>query len=416
MDLGIINAGLLLALVVPVIMRYRILPITGTPYWLFGIIFVLLVANVLLSVFAKNSKRIQSIIFWLVLVIVIGGVSMTAMIDRSKTAPVYGVHDIILQQEAAMRFLLVGKNPYKETYENTPLAAFHYEDPAGNKANPAIYHFVMPPWYLLFPFSFYFVSTPVLGFFDGRMVLLALLFALLFIIQKWFKNPSLGKTAILLTALSPAVIDYFVEGRSDLFALFWFVWALYLLDKRKMLLSVMVFALAMLAKQTIWFAAPFYAVYFIASIKEKKKRMLILFTAFIAFVVCVALLTVPFIAWDASAFFDSIVLYLSGNTKNAYPISGYGLSMMLWAGGVIKDIYSYYPFALWQAPLGLGVMGVTLIQLWKKPKMSSFLIFYGVTLFVVWYTSRYFNNSHVSYLSSIFVLGLLKYQDEQGEV
>src|SRR5689334_2301059 len=110
MDIALINAGLLFALSVPVVMKYRILPIEGTPYWLFGLLFLLLIGNVLLCVYKKNSKNIQTIILWVVLAIVVGGTTFTAIVDRGKTAPVYGVHDIIVQQEAAMRFLLEGKN------------------------------------------------------------------------------------------------------------------------------------------------------------------------------------------------------------------------------------------------------------------------------------------------------------------
>src|SRR3989344_2894776 len=165
MNLISIGAVLLFALSIPVVMGYRILPIEGTPYWLVGILFVLLTVNIL-------RPKLIKFLLWPIIIIVLGATMMTAIVDRSKTAPIYGVHDIILQQEAAMRYILEGKNPYKETYFNTPLAAWHYAELGKEVVNPALYHFVMPPWYLLFPFPFYFVSTPLFGFFDGRMPLL----------------------------------------------------------------------------------------------------------------------------------------------------------------------------------------------------------------------------------------------------
>lgn len=409
MDIGLINAGLLFAIAVPVVMQYRILPIEGTPYWLFGILFFLLVSNVCIAIFKKNWVKAQTVILWLVLFITVGGATYTGIVDRSKTAPIYGVHDIILQQEAAMRYLLSGINPYKATYFGTPVEGFGYEELGRHATNPALYHFVMPPWYLIFPFSFYAITIPVWGFFDGRIPLLILLFGLLFILSRWFKSRGLAATAIMLTALSPAVINYFIEGRSDLFALFWFVWALFLLEKKKFWLSAPVFALALLSKQTIWFAFPFYAVYFWKTTAHTFRERVL---PIVLFIIPLIVLVGPFLAWDYKAFFDSVVFYLSGNTANAYPVSGYGLSMVLYDAGIIKDIHAYYPFMLWEAPLGLGVLFVTLVLLWKKLKMSYLLLFYGLTLFVVWYTSRYFNNSHVSYLSSIFVLALLKFQDE----
>ena len=417
MNLLTLDALLLFVLSVPVVMRYRILPIEGTPYWLFGILFIVLLINIVISIYHSifekfiNVKKVKFACLVITMFIVVGGSSVTAMIDRSRTAPIYGVHDIILQQEAAMRFLIEGKNPYKETYFNTPLAAWHYAELGKDTVNPALFHFVMPPWYLLFPFPFYFISTPLFGFFDGRMPLLFCLLGLLFVLYKWFKDKNLAFVAVVLTALSPAVIDYFIEGRSDMFAFFWFIWSLYLLDRKKLVLSSIIFGLAVLSKQTIWFAVPFY--FFYAWVQFKKSSKNIIYVL-LPFIITIIFLTAPFLIWNARAFFDSVVFYVSGNSPNSYPVSGYGLGMVLYEFGIIKDIHGYYPFILWQVVLGLPAMAVGLWWLKKKPIFSRFLISYGAMLMIVWYVSRYFNNSHLGYLSSIFVLGVLKDWDEKG--
>ncbi len=421
MNLLTLDALLLFALSIPVVMRYRILPITGTPYWLFGILFFILLCNMLISLYPIIKKpahvlRLKLFFLLTTLFIVVGGTTITAIIDRNNTAPVYGVHDIILQQEAAMRYLLIGKNPYKETYFGTPVEQFHYDEldkPSGKSAiNPALYHFVMPPWYLLFPFLFYFISTPLLGFFDGRMVLLFSLAGLIYILYRWFVDKKIAHVVIALTALSPAFVDYFIEGRSDMFALFWFVWSLYLLDKKKFVASSIIFALALLSKQTIWFAVPFYFIYAWLMFKKSLKTTII--KVIMPSVLIVFALVLPFLLWDARAFVDSIIFYLSGNSASAYPISGYGWGMLLYSLGIIKNIHAYYPFIIWQTVIGLPIMGVTLWWMTKKLSMSRLLVGYGVTLMVIWYVSRYFNNSHLGYLSSVFVLGVLKDWDEKG--
>lgn len=417
MNLLSLDALLLFVLAIPVVMRYRLLPVEGTPYWLFGILFFILLANVIVSLYQSvlkkffNILKVKTIFLLLTVLIVVGGTMSTAIVDRSKTAPVYGVHDIILQQEAAMRFLLEGKNPYKETYFLTPLGDWHYAELGKDAVNPALYHFVMPPWYLLFPFPFYFVSIPLFGFFDGRIPLLFCFIGLLFILYQWFKDKHIALIALALTALSPAVIDYFIEGRSDIFALFWFVWSLYLLDKKKLILSSVIFGLAILSKQTIWFALPFYFIYAWVTLKRSNK---IIVRLIIPFLITIVILTVPFLLWNTRAFLESVVFYLSGNSPNSYPVSGYGLGMLLYEFGVIKDIHAYYPFILWQVILGLPVLVFGLWWLVKKPNFSRLLIAYGAMLMIVWYVSRYFNNSHLGYLSSIFVLGMLKDLDEKG--
>ncbi|MEK7129424.1 MAG: hypothetical protein AAB803_00240 [Patescibacteria group bacterium] len=410
-----LDALLLFVLSVPVVMRYRILPIEGTPYWLFGILFLILITNVLVSLypgFFKKTIVLKAKLLFLMatLAIVVGGTTVTAIVDRSRTAPVYNVHDIILQQEAAMRYLLQGKNPYKETYFGTFLEEWHYAEGGKDAVNPALYHFVMPPWYLIFAFPFYFISTPVVGFFDGRMPLLFALTGLLFVIYRWLKDKNLASAAVVLTALSPATIDYFIEGRSDMFALFWLVWALYLLDKRKFIISSLLFGLAVLSKQTTWFMFPLYAVFGWLLLKRSIGKTILLF---IPALMALMIVAGPFLLWDAKAFIDSTVLYLSGNSVHSYPISGYGLGMLLYEAGVIKDMHAHYPFILWQITLGLPVLGAVLWYLVKKPVMSRLLVGYGVVLLVFWYMSRYLNNSHVGFISSIFALGVLKDWDEK---
>jgi hypothetical protein len=417
MALYAIDALLLMLFGLPVVLRYKILPTETTPYWLFGIVFFILIFHLVISLYPKyigslsRLLRIKSFFLWTTICIVLFGVVGTSIIDRSRVSPTYGVHDIILQQEAAMRYLIQGKNPYKETYFGTPVEQFHYDEVSKNDVNPALYHFVMPPWYLLFPFSFYFISIPTLGYFDGRFALLFTMILLLIFLSKWFKNRLLGNIAIVITALSPATVDYFIEGRSDMFALSWFVVSLVLLERKRISLSALFFAFSLLSKQTIWFALPFYLVY-LWNIQKKNIKSLIKPLSIIT-IVCL-LLVGPFLLWDYRAFIESVILYLSGGTSTSYPVSGYGLSMMLYEFGFISDRHAYYPFIIWQILFGLPVLIASIMWLIKSPRMGRLLVGYAVTLSVVWYTSRYFNNSHMAFLSSIFALGVLKDADEQG--
>ena len=413
----ILDSVLLFAFSIPVIMKYRILPIDGTPYWLFGILFFLLVSHCFVSLYPemlgaykRNLARIKIWFLLVTLVITVGGPAVTAMVDRAKTAPVLGVHDIILQQEAAMRYLLVGKNPYKESYFGTPVESFNYDEPGNTEAiNPALYHFVMPPWYVLFPFAFYFTAIPLVGFFDGRMAILFTMGMLLGFLWYWFRDKAIARIAMVLTALSPSVVSYFVEGRSDVFALSWLVGALLFLGAKRYAWSAIFLALSLLSKQTTWFIVPFFALYLWQ--QTAKTPFVFWRTLFIVGAV-VAAVILPFLLWDARAFFDSVVLYLSGGTAQSYPISGYGLGMLLVDSGVILDIHAYYPFILWQLAVALPVLILLAVWLWRKPSPSRLVIAYAVFLAVYWYMSRYFNNSHLGYLSMLFVLGGLKYVDE----
>ena len=140
METTSLSGVLLFALVVPFIMTYRLSP-GETPYWLFGIIFVLLGAFLVIK-----NRRFGDILLWITIVTVIGSAYFSAIVVRHQTAPVYQIHDMPLQLESAIQFLLSGKNPYATTYFGTSLELWHYSD---TEVNPALYHFVMMPWYLL---------------------------------------------------------------------------------------------------------------------------------------------------------------------------------------------------------------------------------------------------------------------------
>ncbi len=413
-----LDALLLLVLSIPIPLYYRIWPMEGTPYILFGVFFLAVFGNVLISFWGhqwfpqKTLTAIKTALLVFVTIIVVAFPTITAIVDRHKTAPIYGVHDIILQQEAAMRYLVQHKNPYKETYFGTPMEEWDYGELGKKVVNPALYHFVMPPWYVIAPFFIYPIANRLWGFFDGRMLLLLSAAMSMMVMFFLWKKKELARYAIPLIIFPPAVINYFIEGRSDAFALAWFLLAVYCLTKKRFFWSSIVFGLALISKQTIWFAFPFYCVYLWILTKKQWKKT---FGYIVVSGLVAAALTAPFFFWDPHAFFESTVSYLSGNSSTGYPVSGYGLGMVLYSLGVIKDIHAYYPFSLWQLALGMPTLVLSLWYFLKKPSLSRFFFGYGATLLVIWYVSRYFNNSHLSYLANIFVLGGISQIDEEYE-
>lgn len=395
-----LSGVLLLALVVPFIMTYRIGP-GETPYWLFGIIFALLLGYL---VFAK----LRSLLLWLVIILVIGSALVSAIIVRHQTAPVYGVHDIILQLESAVQFFLHGQNPYATTYFGTPLEQWHYSD---TQINPALYHFVMMPWYLLFSLPFYFLAMPVLGYFDGRMPLVALFGALLVLTWRLLRGkPEQRRLFLVLLAFNPATLGYFLEGRSDIFAFTFLFWAWYLLEKRHYLLAGIPMALAFAVKQSAWLIFPLYLAFLWWA---SGKKLTVALKNLLPFAVVLGLVVGPFFLWDSKAFWDSTVGYLAGSTTNSYPVSGYGWGMVLNQLGVIKDLTAYYPFWIWQAAVCLPLILFLLFWLAKAPGVKQLIIYYGLFTFVFWYFSRYFNNSHLGYLSMVFLTGYFWPQNEK---
>lgn len=403
-----IDTILLFALSLPWPLKYRIFPMVGTPYLLFGIYFVLLILyaafdlNWIQTHNAVLKWRAKLIVLLAVVVIAAGGPLVTAIVDRSRVAPVFGVHDIILQLEAAMRFLINGVNPYATTYFGTHMEAWRYAELGKDVINPALYHFVMPPWYLLFTFFFY-PFVKIFGFFDGRLPLIFTYFGTLIILAVWIKNYQKKIIALLITAFNPVMFDYLLEGRSDHFAFFWLLLALFLWHRKQFIIASAVYALALLSKQTIWLSFPFVMIYLwkdIAAFTMIKKALI-----FSIFVVVLVVVMGPFLVWNPQAYWESTISFLQGSTPYSYPVAGYGFGMVLYQMGVIKDIHAYYPFIFWQVVIALPV--VSLLLGWFRASVSAgrLLIAYSIFLFVFWYFSRYFHNSHLGYISLVLSVG-----------
>lgn len=392
-----LTSVLLPILVTPFIMTYRISP-GETPYWLFGIIFLLLLVYLVFDLVLKNKERYQSVLLWFIVIVVIGSAYVSAVIVRHQTSVIYGIHDITLQQESAIRFLLHGKNPYSSTYFGTPLEEWNYST---KELNPALFHFVMMPWYLIFSLPFYAVAVSTLGFFDGRIPLVFLFFTTLFLAWKILAgNQEKKRQFVALLAFNPATLGYFLEGRADFFMFAFLFAAFFLLEKEKYFLSGIPMALAFATKQSVWPIFPFYFAYLF--IKNRKSLNRALFVI-LPFAITFAVIVLPFFFWNQKAFLDSTLNYLSGNTANSYPIAGYGWGSFLFQSGFIKDIQAYYPFWIWQLIVCLPLGFLLLRWLIKTPTVWRLITCYGIFTFVFWYFSRYFNNSHLGYLSSVFL-------------
>jgi len=386
-----LSGVLLFALVIPFIMTYRLSP-GETPYWLFGIIFVLLGAFSVIK-----NRRLGDILLWITIAIVIGSAYFSAIVVRHQTAPVYQIHDMPLQLESAIQFLLRGKNPYAVTYFGTPLEQWHYSE---NEINPALFHFVMMPWYLLFSLPFYFISVSLFGFFDGRIPLVVLFVFLLVLVWRLLANHRQQRLFIILLAFNPATLGYFLEGRSDIFMYTFLFWGFYLLQKKRLALAGIPMALAFATKQSAWPIFPFYLV-FLWLISGKS--LPVMFKNLLLFVVVFGLVVGPFFIWDPRSFLGSTIFYLSGNIPNSYPISGYGWGMVLHQLRVIASLQQNYPFWIWQMIFCLPLLFFLLHWLRKNPTVKNLIFSYSLFTLVFWYFSRYFNNSHLGYLSMVFL-------------
>ncbi len=394
-----LSSVLLFALAVPFVMTYRISP-GETPFWLFSLFFLLLFSYAFID-YLKISEhlyyKLKNIMLWVVIASTIGAAFYSVIVVRHKVAPVYNVHDIILQQEAAVNFLVHGKNPYSESYFGTPVESFHYSD---TEINPALYYFVMEPLYVISAVPFYIGMVHTIGYFDARLPLFLLFFIGIIVFSWVIKEKETKLLAITLFAFNPAQLGYTLEGRSDAYVLGFLVIALFFLYKRKFGWGGVFMALSFCIKQSVWPIFPMYVAYLYLINKSVKKTLISL----IPFIIVSAVIILPFVFWNQKAFIDSTIGYLSGSVAHSYPIAGYGFGMLLNSFGLIKNIHDYYPFIVWQIIVCAPLIGYFLLLQKKDNTVKTLILFYALFLFVFWYFSRYFNNSHLGYLSMLLIL------------
>ena len=156
----------------------------------------------------------------------------------------------------------------------------------------------------------------------------------------------------------------------------------------------------MATKQSVWPMFPFFCLF----VWQKENRNIGRTIRFIiVFAIIFGASTLPFFLWDSKAFLESTILYLSGNVAHSYPISGYGWGMVLNQFGVIRDLSAPYRFWIWQVIVCLPLAYFFGKWLLKETTIARLILVYGLFTFVFWYFSRYFNNSHLGYLSSVFL-------------
>ncbi len=384
-------------LIVPFILSHGLAP-RSTPYWFFSLIFLALLSLVYLDIKRVRTKvyeKLKTSILWILIVTIIGSAFASEIILRHESLPIFRIHDIVLQQEIAIKYLLLGKNPYAEDYFGTPLEDWNYSD---TEKNPALYHFVMQPFYTIFAIPFHVISGRLFGFFDGRIPLLFLFFMSLLFAHILVRDGEKKRQFLLLLAFNPAMLPYVIEGRSDFFMFGFLLPSLYFLYKQKNIISSVFLALAFAVKQSAWPLFPFYVSYLWFKEKDKTK----VFQSIGIFVVIFGIIVLPFFLWDSKAFIYSTVLYLSGNAPNSYPISGYGFGMLLNQFGVIKSVKDQFPFAIFQLLIGMPLLIYLIRHLKKNLSVKYLILAYAIFLSVFWYFSRYFNNSHIAYLTLLF--------------
>lgn len=325
---------------------------------------------------------------------------------RHATRPSYFVHDGVIQVEEAVKMVLAGRNPYAENYLDTPLAEWPRYRPSP-AANPALYHLAYLPFTVIFAIPFYLVMQAAIGWFDLRLVYLLLLLLTLWLLPRLAAGRQQSYLLPLAVALNPLFLPYFVEGRNDVFILFWLVLSLVLLQKGRPGWSVVALALACASKLTAWFIVPFYGLYLMERRTEDEGRRAV-WLCVALFVVVGGAVVLPFALWNPQAFLEDVWLYPSGRTlAHQYPLISLGLGGLGVALGWFPQLGGTFPFSWLQLLFGGPTLLLLLRRQGQRNTLAQLWLNYGLLTLVIGLFSYVFNDNHLGFVTALLTIGFL---------
>ena len=376
-----------------------------------ALIVVAVAAYVLLDLAFPEPKggtpsRQQRLLFLTRLLIVYFVVMMAAVLptglnvlQRRINGPASHAHDGLIQTEIAIDYLLSGKNPYTEDYVNTPMADFPGREPPLTEA--PLYHNAYLPFLFVSAIPVYYLSQAALGWYDQRFVYLLAYFGVLLLLPQLVARPRDKLAVTIAFGLNFLFTFYLADGRNDVLILLGLVLSTVLLARRQVGASALVLGFTLATKHQAWFFLPFYLLYLlprrpaVADVKRLARQTWPMGIAVIA-------LILPFLLWDAAAFIDDTILYVSGSGPGSFPMKGWGFSTLLLAAGLIPTPESAFPFIIFELLFGLPVLLLMLGRQWRNNTIPNMWLGFAVFSFSFQFFSRFFNDNYF-----VFVLQLL---------
>lgn len=319
------------------------------------------------------------------------------------------IHDGAIQSEVAADFLLHGKNPYTEDFRYTPFgqAPSPYRP---NAVNLAWTHYAYPPAVILSAVPSILVRPWLGPLSDLRWTYLGMLLAatgaIIYQVQSW-RQKSL---AVVLFLLNPLIWLYAVAGFNDVMAAAGLIIAGILTERRHARWAGVVMAITLGAKQTAWLAIPLWLWWLWRRRRYNKEEWRKTLTSFLATLV---VLFMPFILWDASAFYDDVVRYVSGTLPFAYPISGSTFLQFLRIFHIVDSPWTIIP--TWPLQLAAACVSGWIGWRWIRKEASAASWLTGVVIMTlsVAMVSRFFNDNYLSAIVTIATAAYLLHHDRE---
>jgi hypothetical protein len=413
-----------------------------------------LLAYLLVHEFVASERPrywIRLVLIWAMILLTVFAASTKLVLLRSQSGPASYSHDGgVIQTEAAIDYLLQGRNPYVEDYVSTPMAEWGIDE-----FRTALYHYPYLPWTFLFSAPFRLLADRLAGWYDQRFVYL-LLFALTLLLAPGLARRAESKLLlVMILGLNPIMGSDLIYGQNDSFVLAWVLLSLWFwvrsqrvahgsaagagavpadaggsagqetqrgassegvlqgnAGRRWLWASAAAFGLACASKPTAWFLLPFYLVLLAGGDARDlwrrpaawlKRACARGWPALVAAVLAIG----PYLVWDPGAMFDDVWRWSNGTSATAYQIWGWGASNLVLAAGWVKSRFDYWPFWLPELIIGLPLLLLLLRRQAHNNTPARAFWSYGLFLLAFFFFSRFLNENYLGYITAVLALGVL---------
>jgi len=376
---------------------------------------IFLLAFLLYILLGRRGQKTARTRFWLVATVCLW--TMTILVtrqwqNRSSTVEPYPIQDGAVQTEAAAKFLLQGINPYQADYQPTRFG--YFPSPAGrDHPNVAWTHYAYAPGNVL-------LAVPIVWLkklgstVDVSLIYCLALIAAVVILVTRIKDWNYRTRLVLLTLGNPYLWFYPVAGFNDVVFVLGLIGAAAAISSRRWTIAGLAFAAALFTKQTAWLTIPLWIwwlwrLYRQANPVAKTGPRRALWVSAVATVVAYA----PFVLWNARAFYDDAIRYVSGAIPWSYPIAGSTMLQWLRVGRLIPSEWSMLPHTLIMLAVAAPTLWLTGRWISSRPTSSQWLLGCGVVIFTTMLFNRFFLENYIAALYLLFVAVYALHQTEQ---
>ncbi len=374
--------------------------------------------------------------------IVLAGLAQAALFAQLTLAagdrfrwyyPAFSLRDTALQTWIGAGDLLAGQNPYASSFMNSSLPQLYippYAIHAPLRPDLPLTHYPHLPLgaLLSLPFQAFFSG---IGYrFDQSYVYLPVILIMLVLVTLLVRQPVRQMVLLSAVLFSPLFAAAAMQGQDDVLVLAPLLAALWLLQRRQLLAASLAVGVAIAFKLTAWPLVPLLLAYYAGLYRDRyqgyqsaaggdrrrrvrswvgegPRRAGPVALRSLALALPLVATAIPFLRWNTQAFLSDAIAYPLGLMRNAIPLQvvwgpgfqtlGFGRVALTFGWASVNGDGYIGPYLA--AGLGILVLGLLAVRLYRAPSIPLLMAGYVALLFVLEYFGRFMVDTSLGYLA-----------------